>query len=84
MEVQFRLCLDQEFGEKNEIKMDKLDNPIVQEYGIIYLFHLYFHFIFIFIFPHQIQDPNTALTFFLLVLKQLVSCLYYNARTLDY
>ena len=46
-----RLCLDQGFGEEKkmdmEMEMEKVDDSIVQNGWIIYLFH----------FHHQILDP---------------------------
>ena len=38
-----------------EMAMEKLADPTIRDYWIIYLFH--FHFLF----PHRILDPNTAL-----------------------
>ena len=37
-----------------EMEMEKVDNPTIQDYWILYLFPFLFHI------PHQILDPNTA------------------------
>ena len=55
IEIPFRLCLDQGFGDEKGIEIEKVDDPIVLNGWIIELFH--FHFLL----PHHISDPNTAL-----------------------
>ena len=46
------LYLDQGFVREKEMKMERLEDPTVRNYWILYLFP--------FLFPHQILDHNTA------------------------